>query len=170
MKIIGALLLVCACTLFGVVQARKLYFRQSCLAGVLDGLRFIDAELKNGSVPIPDIFFELCKLPDSKLHEYYVNLCTQMDSFGEASLSEIWSGCALEDKTVSLSERQRQELCRVGSYLGRYSESEQSEAIRACIDHLEGELKASAEKAKQGSRLYMGLGLSFGLMLAAVLI
>ncbi len=170
MKIIGALMLVCACTLLGVVQAKKLHFRQSCLEGVLDGLRFIDAELKNGAVPIPEIFSELCELPDTSLHNYYVNLNDKIGCLGEASLSEIWCGSALEDRSISLSDRQRQELSRVGNYLGRYSESEQSEAIGACVEHLEAELKSSSEKAKQGTKLYMGLGLTFGLMLAAVLI
>ena len=170
MKIIGALLLICACTLLGAVQAKKLRFRQSCLEGVLDGLRFIDAELKNGAVPIPDIFSELCKLPDSILHKYYVNLNAKIGTLGESSLSEIWCGCALGDKSISLSDRQRQELSRVGSYLGKYSESEQSEAIYVCIEHLEAQLKRTSEKARQGTRLYMGLGLTFGLMLSAVLI
>lgn len=170
MKIIGVVLLVCACTIFGIGQARKLYFRQSCLAGVLDALRFIDAELKNGSVPIPEIFSELCKLPDTKLHTYYVNLDEKMQAFGEETLSEIWSSCAMNDQSISLSERQRQELCRIGNYLGRYSENEQSEAINTCISHLEGDLERSSEKARQGAKLYTGLGLTFGLMLAAVLI
>ena len=170
MKIIGAVLLVCACTLLGVGQARKLYFRQSCLAGVLDALRFIDAELKNGSVPIPEIFAELCKLPDTTFHKFYVNLNEKMNGFGEESLSQIWSGCVMSDQSISLSERQRQELCRIGNYLGRYSESEQSEAITACVNHLEGDLKRTSDKARQGAKLYTGLGLTFGLMLAAVLI
>ena len=170
MKVVGAVLLICACTLFGIGQARKLYFRQSCIAGVLDSLRFIDAELKNGSVPIPEIFSELSKYPNSKLKMYYVNLNEKMNSLGEESLSEIWGGCAMNDQSISLSARQRQELCKVGNYLGRYSEIEQSEAINACINHLQDDLKRSAEKARQGAKLYTGLGLTFGLMLAAVLI
>lgn len=170
MKIIGAVLLVCACTLFGIGQAGKLRFRQSCLAGVLDSLRFIEAELKNGSVTIPEIFSELSKLPDTNMQKYYVNLNNRMNAFGEESLSEIWSGCAMNDDSISLSGRQRQELCRIGNYLGRYSESEQSDAINACIKHLEDDLERSSEKARQGAKLYTGLGLTFGLMLAAVLI
>lgn len=170
MKIVGAVLLVCACTLFGIGQARRLYFRQSCLAGVLDALRFIDAELKNGAVPIPEIFSELCRLPETNLHGFYVNLNQKMDSFGEESLSEIWSGCVMNDQSISLSSRQKQELCRIGNYLGKYSENEQSEAITACINHMEGELQISSEKAKEGAKLYTGLGLTFGLMLATVLI
>jgi len=170
MKIVGAVLLVCACTLFGIGQARRLYFRQSCLAGVLDALRFIDAELKNGAVPIPDIFNELRRLPETKLHGFFENLSAKMESFGEESLSEIWSACVMNEQSVSLSLRQRQELCRVGTYLGRYSESEQSDAIAACAEHLEAELKRTSDKASEGAKLWTGLGLTFGLMLAAVLI
>lgn len=170
MKIVGAVLLVCACTIFGIGQARKLYFRQSCLAGVLDSLRFIDAELKNGAVAIPEIFAQLCRLPETNLHGFYVNLNQKMDSLGEESLSEIWSNCVMNDQSISLSAWQKQELCRIGNYLGKYSENEQSEAIATCINHMESELKISSEKAKEGAKLYTGLGLTFGLMLATVLI
>jgi len=170
MKIIGALLLVAACTLFGVGQARGLYFRQSCLEGVLDSLRFMEAELKNGAVPIPDIFEAIKNLPNTKLKSFYTALNEKMAGFGEESLAEIWSESALNDHSISLSDRQRQELCRVGNYLGRYSENEQSEAINACIQHLEEELKRSSIKAREGAKLYTGLGVTAGLMLAAVLI
>ena len=170
MKIIGALLLVAACTLFGVGQARKLLFRQSCLEGVLDSLRYMEAELKNGAVPIPDIFDILRKLPDSKLRSFFSELNGKMLSFGEESLAEIWSDAALHNQSISLSDRQRQELSRVGNYLGRYSESEQSEAIDACILHLETELTRTAVKTREGVKLYTGLGITAGLMLAAVLV
>lgn len=170
MKTVGALFLVCACTLFGIGQARKLYFRRSCLAGTLDALRFISAELKNGAVPIPEIFVELRCLPDTKLHGFFEALCTKMDSFGEESLADLWNGCVMNDQTISLSQGQRQELSRVGSYLGRYSETEQSDAIAACAEHLEIELIRSSEKAREGAKLFTGLGLTFGLMLAAVLL
>ncbi|MGI5986187.1 MAG: hypothetical protein GXY01_01125 [Clostridiales bacterium] len=170
MKILGALLLVAACTLIGIGQAKKLYFRQRCLEGALDALRFMDAELKNAAVPIPEIFRNLIRLPDNKLSSFFNNLNTKMAGFGEESLADIWSGCVLNDRSISLSERQRQELCRVGTFLGRYSENEQSEAIAACIAHLEGELERTSEKAREGAKLYTGLGLTFGLMLATVLI
>lgn len=170
MRTIGALFLVFACTLFGIGQARKLFFRQSCLTGALDALRFMSAELKNGAVPIPEIFAELRSLPNTKLHSFFETLCTKMDSFGAESLADLWSGCVMNDQTISLSQRQRQELSRVGSYLGRYSETEQSDAIAVCAEHLEIELKMSSDKAREGAKLFTGLGLTFGLMLAAVLI
>ncbi|MEA4895334.1 MAG: stage III sporulation protein AB [Oscillospiraceae bacterium] len=170
MKAVGAVLLVCACTLFGIGQAKKLYLRRSCLAGTLDALRFIGAELKNGAVPIPEIFAELRRLPDTVMHGFFETLCSKMDGIGDESLSEIWSGCVMNDRTISLSQRQRQELSRLGPYLGRYSETEQSDAISACAEHLEAELIRSSEKAREGAKLFTGLGLTLGLMLAAVLL
>lgn len=170
MRLIGALLLVVASTLLGVGQARKLYYRRSCLEGVLDALRFIDAELKNGSVPIPEIFQELEKMHASKLSCFFKCLNTRMARFGEESLSEIWNACVMSDLSISLSESQRQQLCRVGNYLGRYSETEQSDAIGVCLGRLGTELTRSAEKAREGAKLFTGLGITFGLMLAALLI
>ena len=170
MKLVGALLLVISCTLIGVGKARNLYYRQSCLEAALDALRFMDAELKNGSVPIPEIFRELYKLPNSKLHSLYSELNDKMASLGEESLADIWNSSILNNTSISLSMKQRRELGRVGTYLGRYSESEQSEAISACISHMEDELKRTSEKAREGGKLYTSLGLTFGLMLAAVLI
>ncbi|MFB0919670.1 MAG: stage III sporulation protein AB [Oscillospiraceae bacterium] len=170
MKAVGAIFLVCACTLFGIGQARKLYFRRGCLADAMDALRFISAELKNGAVPIPEIFAELRRLPDSRLHSFFEILCTKMEAFGDESLSEIWGGSVMNDRTISLSQGQRQELSRVGAYLGRYSEAEQSDAIAACTEHLAIELKRSSDKAREGAKLFTGLGLTFGLMLAAVLL
>ncbi|NLH00719.1 MAG: hypothetical protein GX488_02250 [Clostridiales bacterium] len=170
MRIFGALLLVTACTLLGIEQARKLYFRQRCLEEVLAALRFMEAELKNGAVPIPEIFWELSRFPDMKVQKFFMSLYEKTQNLGEESLAEIWTGCVLNDMSISLSERQRQELCRIGNFLGRYSENEQSGAISACAEHLEEELKAASAKAKEGAKLYTGLGLTFGLMIATVLI
>lgn len=170
MKLLGAVLLICACTLLGIGQARRLNFRRSCLSAAMDALRYIEAELKNGSVPMPEIFMQLATQSNSKFQVLFKKLSEKMCELGEASLSEIWSDCILNEQSISLSDEQRQELCKLGNYLGRYSETEQSEAISACIGHLSEELRMSSEKAREGTKLYTGLGLTFGLMLAAVLI
>ena len=170
MKIVGAILIITACTLVGIGQARKLYFRQSCLESVLDSLRFMDAELKNGAVPIPEIFRGLNSIPNSKLNSLYSELNQKMTGLGDESLAEIWESSIQNNRDISLSQRQRQELCRVGTYLGRYSENEQSDAITTCIAHLENELNRTSEKAREGGKLYTSLGLTFGLMLATVLL
>jgi len=170
MRIIGALLLAVACTLFGLGQARRLYFHKSCLEGFLDALRYMDAELKNSSEPVPDIFGELKSRGDWKLCEFFRKLCLRMENFGEESLADIWSGCVMEEESVRLTPSERRELCRVGAYLGKFSEDDQSEAIQACVSHLNDALRELSEGAREKAKLYTGLGITAGLMLATVLI
>jgi stage III sporulation protein AB len=170
MRLLGALLLVCACTLLGLGQAGKLIRRRACLAETVDLLRAIDAELKNGAVPIPEIFAALESRPADNLRGFIQALNAGMSDFGRESLAELWRGCVLNESGPALSVHQRQELCRVGDYLGRYAESEQSGALAVCIARLEDSLQRAGRRAREGVRLYTGLGLSFGLMLAAVLL
>lgn len=170
MRLLGALLLVCACTLLGLGQAGRLVSRRICLAETVDLLRAIDAELKNGAVPIPEIFAALESRPAGSLRAFIRALNERMANFGGESLAELWRGCVLGEDGPALSAHQRQELCRVGDYLGRYAESEQSGALAVCITRLEESLQRAGRRAREGVRLYTGLGLSFGLMLAAVLL
>lgn len=169
MKGIGALLLVSACLLLGLGQARLLQFRRDSLAGLLDALRYMDAELKNGARPIPELFLALQERAERQIRQFFGGLNKAMESLGEESLSEIWCGCVNRDESLKLKAEQKRELCRLGNYLGRYSGTEQAEALGLCMLRLEGELTKARQEAGQGMKLYTGLGLCLGLMLAAVL-
>lgn len=169
MRGVGAIFLVSACLLLGIGQARLLLHRRDSLAGILDALRYMNAELKNGG-PIPELFLALEDRAEGQLRPFFAGLNERMQSFGEESLSEIWRGSVETDRSLVLTGEQRRELGRLGNYLGRYSGEEQSEALNLCMSRLEAELLAARQEAGQGMKLYTGLGLCFGLMLAAVLL
>ncbi len=170
MKGVGAIFLVAACLLLGLGQARLLLRRRDSLAGMLDALRYMNAELKNGACPIPELFFALEDRAEGQLRPFFAGLNIRMQGFGEESLAEIWRGCVETDKSLVLKEEQRRELGRLGNYLGRYSGEEQSQALGLCMTRLEAELLAARQEAGQGMKLYTGLGLCIGLMLTAVLL
>lgn len=169
MKGIGALFLVSACLLLGLGQAGLLLRRRDSLAGMLDALRYMNAELKNGG-PIPELFSALADRAEERIRPFFVRLNERMQGFGEESLSEIWRGCVETDRSLVLKEEQRRELSRLGNYLGRYSGEEQSQALGLCMGRLEAELLSARQEAGQGMKLYTGLGLCLGLMLATVLL
>lgn len=169
MKVVGAIFLVLACLLLGLGQARLLMRRKDSLAGILDALRYMNAELKNGG-PIPELFLALEDRAEGLLHPFFLRLNERMKRFGEESLSEIWRGCVETDRSLAFTDEQRRELGRLGNYLGRYSGEEQSEALGLCMSRLEAELLAARQEAGQGMKLYTGLGLCLGLMLAVVLL
>lgn len=170
MKIIGALLLAAACTMYGIDRGLSLYNRQRCLAGFLEAMRFIEAELLNSARPLPELFEELSKLAKPEVRSFFIYLSEKMPHIGDESVSELWRSRIMSDRKLSLSQVQRQELCRPGLMLGRYVGQEQAAAIESCISRLEPELERATETARNGFKLYTGLGLTTGLMLATAVI
>ncbi|MEF9970986.1 MAG: stage III sporulation protein AB [Oscillospiraceae bacterium] len=170
MKLLGAFLLVFACTWFGVEQARRLFLRQKCLGGMVEALRFMEAELKNNAVSLPELFEELGRVSRREVRGFFLALSESMASLGEKSLTSLWSACVMNEGSLSLSSLQRSELTRPGLSLGRYAGQEQLIALESCAARLETELLRASENARQGAKLYTGLGLIGGLMLATAVI
>ncbi len=170
MKLLGALLLVAACTMYGIDRGAGLYKKQRCLAGFIEALQFMQAELLGNARPLPEIFDELSKHAKPEVRGFFTYLSESMSKLGDESVSGLWSSRIMSDRVLSLSTVQRQELCRPGLMLGRYVGQEQATAIESCIARLEPELERATETARNGFKLYTGLGLTAGLMLATAVI
>ncbi len=168
MKVTGALLVIAVFTAFGIIKSMSLSGRAKCLREVIDALRYISSELQSAATPIPEIFAELYRLSGPETGQMFLRLKENMASLSDMSFGELWQ-MALQDRSLNLSAYQRDELGRLGLYLGRYPAGEQCAAIDACIMHLESEHEAALGRAREGRKLYTGLGLTTGLMFAAVL-
>ena len=168
MKVTGALLVIAVFTAFGITKSMSLSGRAKCLGAVIDSLRYIYSELQSAATPIPEIFAELYRLSRPETRRMFLQLKEQMASLSDMSFGELWQS-VVQDKSLNLSAYQRGELCRLGLYLGKYPAAEQCAAIEACIMHLEAEHEAAIGRAREGRKLYTGLGLTTGLMLATVL-
>ena len=170
MNLLGALLLVTASTLFGIGQARSLYERERCLGALIEALSFMKAELINRAPPLQDLFRDLAKVAKPELKPLFTELAAAMAKLGDESFLNIWEDCVMTNKALALSEDDRYELCRPGLFLGRYASDEQISAIESCILRLETEHKKAVEKAREGAKLYTGVGFAVGIMIATVLI
>lgn len=170
MKAAGALFIVAGCTWYGVIKAAGLCRRERTLAAFLETLRFISAELSNSASPLPELFLRLSKTARPELRPFFAGLSESMDSIGERSLSSLWQERLMSDESLELSQFQRLELCRPGLMLGRYDAQEQITALESCVSRLEPELREQARRAREGKRLYTGLGLIGGIMAATVIL
>ena len=167
MKLVGALFVVVAATLLGVSKASALGKREKTLAAVIAALGYVRCELQSAATPLPELLGNLRSRSQVELANFY----DELSAFGGSgeSFEDAWTkavGCA----ALCLSEGQKRELSRLGQYLGRFPGGAQCEAIDACLSHLKPEHEAARAAARQGKKLWTGLGLAAGLMLAAVLI
>ena len=126
MRAIGAVLIVAACTIYGLEKGAGLYRRRRTLAAFLDALRFIEAELLNNARPLPEVFYELSKQARPEARGFFTYLSENMSRLGEESLSQLWCDRLMSDRQLSLSGVQRQELTRPALMLGRYMGKEQA--------------------------------------------
>lgn len=167
MKIIGSLLVVAVFTIFGVSKAAELYKRERTLCAVLEALCYIRSELQSILTPLPVIFDSLMNTAKPEMLPFLEKITGGMSCIYDESFSELWTDAA---ETLCLSASQRSEVIRLGQYLGRFPAAEQCAAIDGCIVHLEPEYMAAKAAAKEGRKLWTGLGLAAGLMLATVLV
>lgn len=170
MKLLGALAVVAAGVLFGIIRSELLFKRERCLSAVIDSLRYMGSELKLQSQPLPELIREMSENAAAPVREYYVNLYMAIDLLGEQSFESLWSELVMTDKSLEISDRQREILCKAGSFMGKFSVEDQALALEGCVARLEPEYNRAHEKAIEGRRLYPGLGLTAGLMLAALFI
>jgi stage III sporulation protein AB len=167
MKILGFLLVVAVFTLFGVSKSAGLIRRERTLCAVLEALCYIRSELQSVQTPLPVIFDSLLTSSKQEMMAFFEKIADGMSCIYDESFSELWAAAA---ETLCLSASQRSEVVRMGQYLGRFPAAEQCAAIDGCIAHLEPEYNAARTAAREGRKLWTGLGLATGLMLAAVLI
>lgn len=169
MKTLGALAVIIGCGLFGLIRAMSLSRNEKCLEAVIDSLRYMISELKAEAAPLPELLSSLsAQAASGEVRDFYSKLCSVLELLGQESFESLWIGAVMSDKELALNEKQRHILSKAGCFMGKFSVGEQATALEGCIERLEWEYRNAAEKAREGKKLYPGLGVTAGLMLAAV--
>lgn len=170
MKVLGAVTVIIGCCLFGLARAWGLQKQEKCIGAVIDSLRYMGSELKAVSPPLPELISDLSENARPEVLGFYMGLRSAMELLGDESFEKLWTKAVMTDKSLLLSENQRRQLCKAGAFIGRFSVEEQEAALKSCISRLETEYRMAADRAREGKKLYPGLGLTAGIMLSAVFI
>lgn len=168
MKLIGAIAVIVSCGAFGISQSRKLSRRAVCISAAAEALRYMASELRASAPPLPELMDELACSAAQPVRGFFAKLSGETKLIGEESFEAIWKRTVSSDSSMLLGEGSRRILAGAGEFIGRFSCSEQAEALERCAYKLESEYRFANEKAREGRRLYPGLGLTVGVMLAAV--
>lgn len=166
-KLIGALLIVAAFSLAGAVVSAELRVRARRIAALCSALELMRGEVVDRLAPVPEIAERLAASGPEESREFFSRLTAEMEDLGKREFSEIWSSSA---GVLRLRQDEHEALCGLGRSLGRYGADEQDAAISRCMALLGAFAKKAEEEAASGTRLYGGLGVTIGLLLAVVLI
>lgn len=166
-KVVGAILIIAAFSLLGAARVAELKCRARRLAALVSALELMRGEVVDRLAPMPEIAERLAATGPEESRGFFRRLSSDMECLGEKAFSEIWSSCAAD---LGLRHDETETLCDLGRSLGRYGIDEQEAAIARCMSLLGAFTDAARSEAASGGRLYGGLGITAGLLLAVMLI
>lgn len=165
----GAFLLVAAFLAAGALVVREKRARLRCLRDLCAALDLLRGELELHGAPLPQVFNAVSRYCIGAAKGLFQGLSLELALLGEEPFSALWSR-AVRKNCPQLRDRELDELERLGLALGRYELSTQLVELTACRAFLincgeEAERVFPAER-----RLWLGLCVSSGAMLAILLL
>ena len=170
LRLLGALLIVLACTGYGLARIAQLRAANAARAGVCKVLEQLRAEISERRTPMREIALLLRKDAPPPCRAWFAALAEALEQPDGRRFSTLWRQTLQTRAGLPLSAEELETLCLLGLSLGRYDAPEQCAAIDRCLRELERFRIHAEEQARIRGRLYPGLGLSAGLFLAVLLI
>ncbi|MGI6013386.1 MAG: hypothetical protein ACOX7K_03765 [Oscillospiraceae bacterium] len=168
LKWFGMLLLVIGGAMTGTAAAARLKRRVQSLSAMLAALELMRGEISTLLMPLPETIVRLASMEQLAVQPLFRAVEAMLPQLGERTFSALWEQ-AVAESSLGFSAEEKQSLRQLGENLGRFDAETQSIAISRCMDELEQSLSIAKRKATGDGKLYKGLGLAGGLMLAVIL-
>lgn len=162
----GIVLVLAASSCLGLLKAAELRQRPRLLKATADSFKLIRNDIAFRLLPLPDTLRHAAQTASAPLQGTYAMLAELM-CIETQPFSEQWR--AAFGTLNGFSPEDQAALCTLGEQLGKYDADAQLDAIDYCIHYLQvAEEEARANAARHG-KLYSGLGLTVGLIVAVTL-
>lgn len=166
MRLTGVILLLLSAGGFGMMRAMDLKQRPKSIRSMIDALLLLRADILSRGLYLPDALAHVDGMSSGCAKTFFGTVSFMLGKSAKP-FDVIW-----EESLDSLGELGREErdiIRRLGAHLGRLDAAAQGKAIDTSILLLEAAERQAKTYSQQYSRLYTGLGLTVGAMLAVVL-
>lgn len=128
-------------------------------------------EISCGNASLPDAFYGAAGRMDGKYREFLINAADRMKAGNGEKLSQICRECGEASlKKSCLTHGEKDAFFSIGKYLGYLDREMQIKQLTLYEKNLEGEIRALKEETAGRKKLYQGLGVLGGLLLAVLLV
>ena len=165
-RFLGAFLLVAAAASIGLLKSIEVRKHPILLREFSEALVLIRNEIAAKNALLPDAITQTAGTCSECVRPFFSDLSAAM-TVRDILFSEAWTQTAA--RCSGLNPREREALGRLGLHLGKYDKGTQLKAIDTCIELFRSMSAQAQQDAKQFGRLYAGIGLTVGSMLAVAL-
>lgn len=170
LKVLGALLVMGACTTLGLAARTKMRRQITTLSAMLDAISFLRAEIEGPRTPLPELIDTLAhsKNPDQK--QLFREMHRRMERMPGMSLGYHWSSTVRDfAEEFCLSEEATAILRDASSFLGRYDAGQQLQCLQYTAERLEGYRQQACQEYQKHGNVYRTCGIAAGIFMVLIL-
>ncbi|MFD2116069.1 stage III sporulation protein SpoIIIAB [Paenibacillus yanchengensis] len=167
MKLLGALLILLAGTLFGFFQANLFMERPKQLRQLIHILQRLATEIGYGQTALPIAIERASKDEQGVVYRLFQMVVEQLQEENDRSFVEIWQS-VMEQRWAytSLKASEQRIVIRLGSVLGISDTTDQLKQLQLAME----QLKMEEEQARDNQAKYATMWRSLGLLIAVFII
>lgn len=168
-KILGAMLVILACSGAGYLTALEFVNRTKQIRQLQNALLYIETEIMYGYTPLNDLMKKISQRENGSISLFFLTVAEELETM-EKSFQHCWQ-TAIDKrwKYTSLKEKERQIMLQLGSILGMSDRENQQKHIRIALSHMQAEEKEAYEAQTKYEKMSRTLGVLTGILLVLLM-
>lgn len=170
-KLIGGLLIMAACSLYGIAASNKYSIRPKDLRKLRSAIQMLETEIIFGSTPLPIALGNVASKVEGGIKSFFKKVSEELISGWNYSLDTAWFG-GIEKlvKETYLTNADRELLIDFGKVLGCSDREDQQKHFELFYIQLKQHEDIAEEERRKNEKLYKSLGFLSGLVIFIILI
>ena len=170
-RVVGCILIVAAGAGMGFSESFRFSERIRTLEMLLQLVICLRGEISCGNASLPDAFYGAAGRMNGKYREFLINAADRMKAGNGEKLSQICRECAEASlKKSCLTHGEKDAFFSFGEYLGYMDLEMQMRQLSLYENNLEAEILKRKAEVSGKKKLYQGIGILGGLLLAVLLV
>lgn len=170
LKMIGAVLIICGTTSWGLCSVIQMKNRVRALNALVWSFDMMKDEICTNLTPMPELLSRMASYTPKPACEFFKKAAAKTSDLGAVSFREIWASAVDETPSLYLRGDEKEILYELGGRLGRYDFESCGRAIQAAKNRLEKKAEQAERDRRMNSRLHAFLGVAAGMFAVVVLL
>ncbi len=170
LKLIGAMLILSAGTLFGFFQSFQYSRRPKHLRSLIQALQRLETEIAYGFTPLPDALAAISRQSPKPLSAFFEQAASRLEGRDAPSIRESWrSAVDSEWKNTAMKENEKQIMNELGLTIGMTDREDQVKHLRLAVLQLQGEEEQAREEQRRYETMWRSLGVLLGVLIVILI-
>ena len=171
LKIVGVILIIISCYLYGEIAYEKLNSRLIGLKELHKVGRMLKANIRHTGSDIEEVLQDTVTRVRNEVQEFIKEVVQQIKTREVANISFIWNEAITNNfKNIRFSEEELIVIKRLGENLGYMDKEMQIENIELYLHELEEKIEILLFELRQKRKLYRTLSVSIGLFIVLIMV